>query len=77
MSPTTPVYADDGSYAISNTITQEIKNPMAQIANSYGEGNTNSISGKFELQYDLLKDLKITSRLGYTYVNIKSKGFNP
>ena len=47
MSPTTPVYADDGSYAISNTITQEIKNPMAQIANSYGEGNTNSISGKF------------------------------
>ena len=34
MSPTTPVYADDGSYAISNIITQEIKNPMAQIANS-------------------------------------------
>ena len=77
MSPTTPVYAEDGSYAISNIITQEIKNPMAQIANSFGEGNTNSISGKFELQYDLLKDLKITSRLGYTYVNISSKGFNP
>ena len=77
MSPTTPVFADDGSYAISNTITQEIKNPMAQISNSYGEGNTNTIAGKFELQYDLLKDLKITSRLGYTYVNIASKGFNP
>ena len=77
MSPTTPVYADDGSYAISNIITQEIKNPMAQIANSYGAGNTNTISGKFELQYDLLKDLKITSRLGYTYVNLTSKGFNP
>ena len=73
MSPTTPVFADDGSYAISNTITQEIKNPMAQISNSYGEGNTNTIAGKFELQYDLLKDLKITSRLGYTYVNIASK----
>lgn len=27
--------------------------------------------------YDLLKDLKITSRLGYTYVNLTSKGFNP
>ena len=61
MSPTTPVYADDGSYAISNTITQEIKNPMAQISNSYGEGNTNTIAGKFELQYDLLEDLKIKS----------------
>ena len=35
------------------------------------------LTGKFELQYDLLKDLKITSRLGYTYVNIASKGFNP
>ena len=70
MSPTTPVYADDGSYAISNIITQEIKNPMAQIANSYGAGNTNSISGKFELQYDLLNDLKITSRLGLSLIHI-------
>ena len=61
MSPTTPVFADDGSYAISNTITQEIKNPMAQISNSYGEGNTNTISGKIELQYDLLKDLKVNN----------------
>ena len=25
MSPTTPVFADDGSYAISNTITQKLK----------------------------------------------------
>ena len=77
MSPTTPVFADDGSYAISNTITQEIKNPMAQISNSYGEGNTNTLSGKIELQYDLMKDLKITSRIGYTYVNIHGKGFTP
>ena len=50
---------------------------MAQISNSYGEGNTNTLSGKIELQYDLMKDLKITSRIGYTYVNIHGKGFTP
>ena len=37
----------------------------------------NATFGKIELQYDLMKDLKVTSRLGYTYVNIHGKAFTP
>ena len=35
------------------------------------------MTGKIELQYELMSDLTITSRLGYTYVDIYSKNFNP
>ena len=70
-------FDQNGSYGISETITQEIINPLAQIANTYNENNTNKLTGKIELQYELMSDLTITSRLGYTYVDIYSKNFNP
>ncbi len=75
--PTVPVYNENGDYSISNTITQEIVNPLAQIANTFNESNTNKLFGKIELQYDLLDNLKVTSRLGYTYVDIYNKNFSP
>lgn len=75
--PMVSPYDSDGNFGTSSTITQEIKNPLAQIANTYNENNTNKIFGKLELQYDLLENLKITSRLGYTYVDIYSKNFTP
>ena len=77
MSPTTPVYNADGSFGISNTITQEVKNPLAQISNSYNENNVNKITGKVELEYEVLNDFSITGRLGYNYVDIKNKSFSP
>ncbi len=70
-------YDSDGNYGISSTITQEIKNPLAQIANTYNENNTNKVFGKIELQYDVLDNFKITSRVGYTYVDVYHKSFNP
>ena len=73
MSPNTPIYDANGNYGISTTITQEVKKPLAQISNTYNEGNTNKITGKIELEYDVLKDFTITSRLGYNYVDIKGK----
>ncbi len=77
MSPNTPIYDANGNYGISTTITQEVKNPLAQISNTYNEGNTNKITGKIELEYDVLKDFSITSRLGYNYVDVKGKSFSP
>ena len=77
MSPTTPVYDANGNFGISNTITQEVKNPLAQISNSYNESNVNKITGKVELEYDVFKDFSITGRLGYNYVDIKDKSFSP
>ena len=75
--PMVSPFDQNGSYGISETITQEIINPLAQIANTYNENNTNKLTGKIELQYELMSDLTITSRLGYTYVDIYSKNFNP
>ena len=70
--PMVSPFDQNGSYGISETITQEIINPLAQIANTYNENNTNKLTGKIELQYELMSDLSITSRLGYTYVDIYS-----
>ena len=77
MSPTTPVYDANGNFGTSNTITQEVKNPLAQISNSYNESNVNKITGKVELEYDVFKDFSITGSLGYNYVDIKDKSFSP
>ena len=74
--PTVNPY-ENGSFGISETITQEIINPLAQIDNTYNEGNTNKLTGKIELQHDLMDNLKVTSRFGYTFVDIYNKNFIP
>ena len=67
----------DGAYGMSETITQEVINPLAGLANSYGDGKTDKLIGKLELQYQLLDNLKITSRLGYSSIWQQSKSFTP
>jgi len=75
--PTVSPYDANGNFGTSSTITQEIRNPLALIDNTYNEGKTNKLTGKLELQYDLLDNLKITSRYGYTYVDVYGKNFSP
>ncbi len=75
--PTIAPFDSNGNYGISTTITQEIINPLAQINNTYNKGNTNKLFGKMELQYDIMDNFKVTSRLGYVYTDIYSKGFFP
>lgn len=75
--PTISAVDANGNYGISNTITQEIINPLAQIANTYNKTNVNKFNGKFELQFDVLDNLKVTSRLGYTYADVFNKSFIP
>jgi len=75
--PTVVAYDSEGNFGVSNTITQEIKNPLALIDNTFNEGNTNKLSGKLELQYDVLENLKVTSRFGYTYADVYGKNFTP
>jgi len=75
--PTVSPYDENGNFGISNTITQEIKNPLAQIDDTYNKDNTNKLFGKIEFQYDVLDNLKVTSRLGYIYTDVYSKNFSP
>ncbi len=79
--PTVPVKntvaGTPGAYGFSNLILQEIHNPLTELANTYNKNLGNKLYGKFEFQYDLVKNLKLTSRFGYTDYNDNSKSFNP
>ena len=66
-----------GTYSFSPRILSEIVNPLTQLQDTYNQGMTNKLYGKLELQYDLLKDLKLTSRFGYTNTDVSGKGFTP
>lgn len=75
--PMVKPFDENGNYGISSTITQEIKNPLALINDTYNAGQTNKLFGKLELQYNLIENLKITSRFGYVYSDIYGKNFFP
>jgi TonB-dependent starch-binding outer membrane protein SusC len=66
-----------GEFSFSNLITQEIQNPLTQLSNTYNRNIGNKFYGKFEFQYDVLKNLKFTTRFGYTKYDANSKTFNP
>jgi TonB-dependent starch-binding outer membrane protein SusC len=79
--PTLPIYNNVpntyGRYSTSPNILSEIFNPLTQLEDTYNQNNTNKLYGKLELQYDIIKNLKLTSRYGYTNVDITGKSFNP
>jgi TonB-linked SusC/RagA family outer membrane protein len=79
--PTAPIFNNVpntvGRYSVSNNILSEIFNPLTQLENTYNESNTNKLYGKLEAQYDILKNLKVTARYGYTNTDVTGKSFNP
>lgn len=79
--PTLPIFNNVpntyGRYSTSQYILSEIYNPLTQLGDTYNETNTNKLYGKLELQYDIVKNLKVTSRYGYTNVDISGKSFQP
>lgn len=79
--PTVPVYNNVpntvGQYGFSRLILSEIFNPLTKLENTYNKNNGNKLYGKFELQYDVIKNLKLSTRFGYTKYDGTSKGFTP
>lgn len=79
--PTVPVYNNVpntvGKYGFSNLILSEIFNPLTKLENTYNKNIGNKLYGKFEFQYDVLKNLKFTSRFGYTKYDGNAKSFTP
>lgn len=66
-----------GKYSVSNNILSEIYNPLTQLDDTHNESNTNKLYGKFELNYQVLKNFSITSRYGYTNTDVTTKSFVP
>ncbi|MGC4100725.1 SusC/RagA family TonB-linked outer membrane protein [Ferruginibacter sp.] len=79
--PTVPVYNNTpntvGKYGFSNLLLSEIYNPLTKLDNTYNKNNGNKLYGKFEFQYDVVKNIKLTTRFGYTKYDGNSKSFNP
>ena len=79
--PTVPVLNNVpntvGKYGFSNLLLSEIFNPLTKLDNTYNKNVGNKLYGKFELQYDLTKQIKFTSRFGYTKYDGNAKSFTP
>jgi TonB-linked SusC/RagA family outer membrane protein len=66
-----------GQYGFSNLILSEVFNPLTKLENTYNKNVGSKLYGKFELQYDILKNLKLSSRFGYTKYDGNAKSFTP
>ncbi len=79
--PTVPVYNTNpntvGKYGYSNLLLSEIFNPLTKLENTYNKNIGTKIYGKGELQYDVIKNLKLTTRFGYTKYDANAKSFTP
>lgn len=66
-----------GKYGFSNLLLSEIFNPLTKLDNTYNKNDGFKLYGKFEFQYDVTKNLKISTRFGYTKYQGNAKGFTP
>ena len=54
----------------------EIMNPLEQIANTFNKYNFKKISGTVNVDYEIIKDLVITNRIGFNSQNARERIFN-
>jgi TonB-linked SusC/RagA family outer membrane protein len=78
--PTVAIYntTNTGSkYGFSNLLLSEIFNPLTVLENTYNKNVGTKLYGKFELQYNVAKNLNFISRFGYTKYDGNAKSFSP
>ena len=66
-----------GKYGYSTLLLSEIFNPLTKLDNTYNKNTGTKLYGKAELEYSVLKNLKLTSRFGYTKYDGNAKSFTP
>jgi len=66
-----------GKYGFSNLLLSEIFNPLTKLDNTYNKNIGNKLYGKFEFQYQVVKNLKLSTRFGYTKYDSNAKTFTP
>ncbi len=64
-------------YGFSNLLLSEIFNPLTVLENTYNKNEGTKLYGKFELQYNVAKNLSLISRFGYTKYDGNAKTFTP
>lgn len=53
----------------------EVINPLAQLENTYNDYKLKKFNGNVRLDYDIFKDLKLVSRMGFNTSNSDGKSF--
>ncbi len=66
-----------GKYGYSNMLLSEIFNPLTKLENTYNSNLGSKLYGKFELQYNVIQNLTLTTRFGYTKYDGNAKSFTP
>jgi TonB-dependent starch-binding outer membrane protein SusC len=66
-----------GKYGYSNLLLSEIFNPLTKLDNTYGLSSGNKLYGKLELQYNIIKNVTLTTRFGYVTWDQTGKSFTP
>ena len=51
-------------------------NPLTKLENTYNQNIGNKLFGKFEFQYEVFKNLKLSTRFGYTKYDGNAKTFD-
>lgn len=72
------VYDENGNYTLVPSTTgfgAEVINPLAQIENTYNDFYQKVINGSFKIDYEILKNIKLTSSIGFTSSNSDKKEF--
>ncbi|MDD2797177.1 MAG: TonB-dependent receptor [Bacteroidales bacterium] len=77
IDPITPVKNEDGTYGESNYISQEVVNPVAKLAVSFGSYKYTRILANAYAELALLKDLKFKSTVASELFFDQGWGYSP
>ncbi len=77
MDPLTPVLKPDGTYAYSDFIDTDIRNPVNNIANTHGGWTTNRLVGAVYGTIDFTPKLKLKSTYSLDVNFAQERGFRP
>lgn len=77
MDPLTPIYKPDGTYAYSDFVDTDIRNPANAIENTYDTWTTNRVVGTAYAEVKILKSLKFKSTINVDATFANKNVFNP
>ena len=77
LDDSTPVDISNGYAYIGQEQGNEIINPLALINNTYNEGRADRFTGKLELEYNVLDNLKATTRYNFNYSDFGGREYYP
>lgn len=75
--PTFAVRDQNGDFTLAEGLGNEVINPVAQINNTFNDTDVGRISGKFGLNYEVLKNVTAETSIQFNYAEVKGRNFLP